>query len=60
MYDIYSIDTKITNIDGSHNLEKRTETPLELTEAISLAAKYERLKHIIELRKVSLTQPEGV
>ncbi len=53
MYDIYSIDTKITNIDGSHNLVKRTEKPLELTEAISKAAKLEKMKHIIELRKVS-------
>ena len=47
MYDIYSIDTKITNIDGSHNLVKRTEKPLELTEAISKAAKLEKMKHII-------------
>ena len=53
MYDIYSIDTKITNIDGSHNLVKRTEKPLKLTEAISKAAKLEKMKHIIELRKVS-------
>lgn len=53
MYDIYSIDTKITNIDGSHNLEKRTKAPLSISEAVSAAVKLETKGHIIELRKVS-------
>ena len=53
MYDIYSIDTKIINIDRSHNLEKRTKAPLSITQAISLAVKLEGQGHIIELRKVS-------
>ena len=52
-FDIYSIDKKITNIDGSHNLEKRTKVPLELTEAHAVALKYSRLGHIIEYRKVA-------
>ena len=53
MFNVYSIDTKITNIDGSHNLEKRTAAPLKLHRAVSLATKLEGQGHIIELRKVS-------
>jgi len=52
-FDIYSIDKKITNIDGSHNLEKRTKAPLTLHQAVSLATKLEGQGHIIEFRKVS-------
>ena len=51
MFEIWTIDKKITNIDGSHNLEKRTKVPLELTEAHAVALKYSRLGHIIEYRK---------
>jgi len=53
MFEIWTIDKKITNIDGSHNLEKRTKVPLELTEAHAVALKYSRLGHIIEYRKVA-------
>ena len=53
MYEVYSIDTKITNIDKSHNLERRTEAPVSIHSAVSVATKLERLGHIIELRKVS-------
>ena len=49
----WTIDKKITNIDGSHNLEKRTKVPLRLSEAHAVALKYARLGHIIEYRKVS-------
>ena len=53
MFDNYSIDTKIINIDKTWNLEKRTEAPLSIHAAVSLATKLERQGHIIELRKVS-------
>ena len=53
LYEIWSIDKKIVNIDGSHNLEKRTKAPLRITEAISKAVSLEGQGHIIELRRVS-------
>ena len=52
MFEIWTIDKKITNIDGSHNLEKHTKVPLELSEAHAVTLKYNRLGHIIEYRKV--------
>ena len=52
-FDIYSIDKKITNVDGSHRLEKRTETPLSLMEATKIASEYSRRGHVVEFRKVS-------
>ena len=51
-FDIYTIDTKITNIDGSHALEKRTETPLSLLEAQKLAYEMFQEAHIVEFRVV--------
>ena len=53
LYEVWSIDTKIINIDRTHNLEKRTEAPLRITAAVSKAVKLEGQGHIIELRKVS-------
>lgn len=52
-FDIYSIDKKITNVDGSHRLEKRTETPLSLMEATKIASEYSKRGHVVEFRKVS-------
>ena len=49
-FDIYTIDTKITNIDGSHALEKRTETPLSLLEAQKMASELFKEGHIVEFR----------
>ena len=57
MFEIWTIDKKITNIDGSHNLEKRTKVPLELTEAHAVALKYSRLGHIIAVSYTHLTLP---
>ena len=53
LYEIWSIDKKIVNIDGSHNLEKRTDAPLRITYAVSKAVKLEGQGHIIDLRRVS-------
>ena len=53
MYEVYSIDTKIINIDRSHNLEKRTKAPLRLHRAVSLATKLERKGHVTMIEKVS-------
>lgn len=52
-FDVYSIDTKVINIDKSYNLVKRTDTPLSLRDAVSKAQQYESEGHVIELRKVS-------
>ena len=35
LYEVWSIDTKIINIDRTHNLEKRTEAPLKISDAVS-------------------------
>jgi len=51
--DVYSIDTKVTNIDGSHTVVKRTEKPVSLSEALRLCAELEEYKHVVELRKAS-------
>ena len=50
---VYSIDTKIINIDKSYRLEKRTEAPLRISDAVSLATKLESEGHVIMLEKVS-------
>ena len=52
-FDVYSIDTKVINIDKSHNLEKRTEAPLSLHDAVSKATELESQGHVIMLEKVS-------
>ena len=52
-FDVYSIDTKVINIDKTYNLVKRTDTPLSLHAAVSKAREYEDQGHVIELRKVS-------
>ena len=52
-FDVYSIDTKVINIDKTYNLVKRTDTPLSLHAAVSKAREYELQGHVIELRKVS-------
>lgn len=52
-FDVYSIDTKVINIDKSHNLEKRTEVPLSLRDAVSKATELESQGHVIMLEKVS-------
>ena len=52
-FDVYSIDTKVINIDKTYNLVKRTEAPLSLHAAVSKAREYEAEGHVIELRKVS-------
>lgn len=51
--DVYSIDTKVTHIDGSHDLVKRTDKPVSLSEALEVCKTLERYKHVVELRKVS-------
>jgi len=51
-FDIYTIDKKITNIDGSHALEKRTETPLSLLEAHKMASQMFKEGHVVEFRVV--------
>jgi hypothetical protein len=51
--DVYSIDTKVTNIDGSHELLKRTEKPVSLREALRVCAELEEAQHVVELRKAS-------
>ncbi len=53
MYEIFTIDPKIINIDKTHNLERRTKAPLKLTEAHRVAIKYADKGHIVEYRKVS-------
>ena len=53
LYEIHTIDKKVTNLDGSHDLVLRTETPLKLAEAAAVALTYERKGHIIEYRRVS-------
>ena len=50
---VYSIDTKVTHIDGSHDLVKRTVKPVSLSEALRLCAELEEYKHVVELRKAS-------
>ena len=50
---VYSIDTKVTNIDGSHTVVKRTEKPVSLSEALRLCAELEEYQHVVELRKAS-------
>lgn len=55
-FDIYTIDTKITNIDGSHTLEKRTETPLSLLEAQKMASELFKEGHVVEFRAVKNTE----
>jgi len=51
--DVYSIDTKVTNIDGSHELLKRTEKSVCLREALRVCAELEEAQHVVELRKAS-------
>ena len=46
LYEVWSIDTKIINIDRTHNLEKRTEAPLKISDAVSKAVKLEGQGHI--------------
>jgi len=50
---VYSIDTKVVKIDGSHTLLKRTEKPVSLSEGLSICAELERYKHVVELRRAS-------
>jgi hypothetical protein len=51
--DVYSIDKKITRIAGTSMLEKRTETPLSLSEGLSLCRRLETEGHVVELRRIS-------
>ena len=51
--DVYSIDKRVTNIDGSHTVGKRTESPVSLSEALRLCAELEEAQHVVELRKAS-------
>lgn len=51
--DVYSINTKITNLDGSHALIKRTPIPMSLTGALAVCKQLEMEHHIVELRKAS-------
>lgn len=50
---VYSIDTKVINIDKSRNVEKRTEVPLSLRDAVSKATELESQGHVIMLERVS-------
>jgi hypothetical protein len=50
---VYSIDTKVVKIDGSHTLAKRTEKPVSLSEALRLCSELERYKHVVEIRRAS-------
>lgn len=51
-FEIYSIDKKLTNIDGSHRLVRRTEKPLSLLEATQIASEYSKRGHVVEFRAV--------
>ncbi len=50
---VYSIDTKVTHIDGSHDLVNRADKPVSLSEALEVCKRLERYKHVVELRRVS-------
>ncbi len=51
--DVYSIDKKITRIAGTSMLTKRTETPLSLSEGLSLCRRLEEEGHVVELRRIT-------
>ena len=55
-FEIYSIDRKLTNIDGSHRLVRRTEKPLSLMEATKIASEYSKKGHVVEFRAVKNTE----
>lgn len=55
-FEIYSIDKKLTNIDGSHRLVRRTKAPLSLMEATKVASEYSKKGHVVEFRAVKNTE----
>ena len=52
LFNVYSIDTKIVNIDKSHNLVKRTEKPVSLSVADKMLSELQSKGHIVELRRM--------
>ena len=52
LYEVYSIDTKVINIDKSHNLVKRTASPVSLSEADRMLSELRSKGHIVELRRM--------
>lgn len=52
LYEVYSIDTKIVNIDKSHNLVKRTASPVSLSVADKMLSELQSKGHVVELRRM--------
>ena len=52
-FDVYSIDTKVINIDKSHNLEMHGSASLSLRDAVLRQTELESQGHVIMLEKVS-------
>jgi len=52
LYEVYSIDTKVINIDKSHNLVKRTASPVSLSEADRMLSELRSKGHVVELRRM--------
>jgi hypothetical protein len=52
LFNVYSIDTKVINIDKSYNLVKRTESPVSLSEADRILSELQSQGHVVELRRM--------
>ena len=51
--DVYSINKHETRVAGASMLEMRTETPVSLSEGLSLCRRVEDEGHVVELRRVT-------
>lgn len=51
--DVYSMDKRESRMAGTSMLKKRNETPLNLSEGLSLCRRYEEEGHVVELRRTS-------
>ena len=51
--DVYSINKRETRVAGTSMLEMRTETPISLSEGLSLCRRLEDEGHVVELRRVT-------
>ena len=51
--DVYSIEKDAPRMAGTSMLKRRTETPLSLSEGLSLCRRLETEGHVVELRRIT-------
>ena len=51
--DVYSIPKDSTRMAGASMLERRTKTPVSLSEGLAVCQEYEGQGHVVELRRVT-------